>query len=176
MQRNHSFILLIALPLLFAILASAQHSPKAQLRVRLAVDRASYRLDGEIHLDAVRENTGNCDLFIYRRWEWGGPSRFRVFDANGAEVKTVMYAVDDPPPLTSSDFVLLHPGESLKTQVKRKMTEFVKVPGNYEFSIEYSSYLPEDLARKYIPKTDVPFWSAKQGTVTSNRIKLRVTE
>jgi hypothetical protein len=167
------FILAAALSTIFV---SAQDAPKGQLSVRLTSDRASYSLRGNLELEVVRENTGNSSVFIYRRWEWGAFSKIRAFDSKGSEIKDVLWQIDDPPPLTSSDFILLNPGELLGTQLKVSVTQFVKKPGDYEFLVEYRSYLPDDLARNYLQRDDVPFWSRERKKLTSNKIKLRITE
>ena len=99
-----------------------------------------------------------------------------MFDSKGSEIKDALWAIDDPPPLTSSDFILLNPGEFLGTQLKVSARQFVKSPGDYEFLVEYRSYLSEDLARKHIQRRDVPFWSRERSKLTSNKIKLRITE
>jgi len=85
-----------------------------------------------------------------------------------------VYPTDDPPPLTASDFVLLQPGQIFATRIERRVNDFVKSPGEYELVVEYSPYLSDDLARKYIKGTEIPFWSKRRGTVTSNRIKIRI--
>ncbi len=54
--------------------------------------------------------------------------------------------------------------------------EFLNEPGVYEFAVEYTSYLSEDYARDIMKMPRVPFWSRQRGTITSNRIKLRITE
>ena len=96
--------------------------------------------------------------------------------SKGNENTEVLWPIDDPPPLTSTDFILLKSGDSLGTKLKMSVKQFVKSPGEYELFVEYRSYLSEDLARKYIPQHDVPFWSRERNTVTSNKIKLRITE
>jgi hypothetical protein len=168
--------LILAAALLSALFVSAQDSPKAHLSVRLTSDRVSYSLRGNVHLDVARENTGNGRVFIYRRWEWGVISKIGVFDSKGDEITDVLWPIDDPPFLASADFILLNPGELQLTQLTMDVKQFVTSSGEYEFLVEYRSYLSEDLARKYIPRRDVPFWSRDRRTVTSNRIKLRITE
>jgi hypothetical protein len=131
---------------------------------------------GSLQLEVARENTGNASLFIYRRWEWGMLSKIRVFDSKGTEITDVRWAIDDPPPLTQSDFILLNPGEFLGTRLNVTVAQFVKKPGDYEFLVEYKSYMSEDLARKYIQRREIPFWSREHGKLTSNKIKLRITD
>ena len=67
-------------------------------------------------------------------------------------------------------------GESLGTVLTMSVKQLVKSPGDHEFFVEYKSYLSDDVARKYIPSRDVPFWSRNRNTLTSNRIKLRIME
>jgi hypothetical protein len=141
--------------------------------VRLNSDRHSYSLRDNIRLEVVRKNTGRASVFVYRRWEWG-ISKIRVFDISGKEVEDVMYAVDDPPPLSASDFILLHPGERIRTRVDRQISDLVKRPGDHELIVEYTPYLTDSLAHQYTKRSDIPFWSKLRGTVTSNRIKLHV--
>ncbi len=168
--------LVLAVAFLSSVFLYSQNAPKTQLSVRLTSDRASYSLRDDIQLEVVRENTGDGRVFISRRWEWGTISKIRVFDSKGNEITDVLWPIDDPPSLTSTDFILLRPGDFLGTKLKKTVKEFVKNPGDYEFFVEYRSYLSEDLARKYILQRDVPFWSRERNTVTSNRIKLRITE
>jgi hypothetical protein len=169
--------LALAGTLLSAIFVCSQNAPKTQLSVRLTTDRVSYSLRDDVQLEIVRENAGNGKVVIYRRWEWGTISKIRVFDSKGKEItEEVLWPIDDPPQLTSSDFILLKSGDFLRTKLKMSVKQFVRSPGDYEFFVEYSSYLPEDLARKYIPQRDVPFWSRERKTVTSNKINLRITE
>jgi len=167
---------ILAAVTLSTLLVSAQNGPKPQLSVRLGSDKDSYSLRGNLQLKVVRENTGNCSVAIHRRWEWGAFSKIRMFDSKGSENKEVFYAVDDPPPLTPVDFIVLNPGEWFGTQLNEDVRAFVKSPGDYEFLVEYRTYLSEDLARKYVPRRDAVFWSRERTTVTSNRIKLRITE
>jgi hypothetical protein len=166
----------LAATVLFAIFVCSQNAPKTQLSVRLTTDRASYSLHDDVQLEIVRENAGNGKVFIYRRWEWGTISKIRVFDSNGKESREVLWPIDDPPPLTSADFMLLKPGDFLRTKLKMSVKQFVSSPGDYEFFVEYRSYLSDDVARRYIRQRDVPFWSRERKTVTSNKIKLRITE
>ena len=54
--------------------------------------------------------------------------------------------------------------------------EFVNEPGEYEFVVEYTSYLSEHYAREVMKMPNVPFWSRERGIVTSNRIRVLVNE
>jgi hypothetical protein len=166
----------LAAALLSAFFVSAQNASKAQLGVRLSSESASCSLRGKVRFEVVRVNTGNGRLLIYRRWEWGTISKLRVFDSKGNEITDVLWPIDDPPSLRSTDFILLNSGESLGTPLTMSVKQFAKSPGDYEFLVEYRSYLSEDLVRKYIPSREVQFWSRERSTVTSNKIKLRITE
>jgi hypothetical protein len=100
----------------------------------------------------------------------------RVFDAKGHEVRTDFLADELPPPPQPYDFVLLEPGEFLGTHVQGAAKEFVNAPGEYEFVVEYTSYLSEQYTKEVMKMPNGPFWSRERGTVTSNRVKVRVTE
>lgn len=144
--------LALAVALLSAIFAYSQDA-KTQRSVRFGSDRSSYSLRDDVQFNIARENTGKSRLVIYRRWEWGGASKIRVFDSKGNENTEVLWPIDDPPPLTSTDFILLKSGDFFLTKLKMSVKQFVKNPGEYEFFVEHGSYLSDDLAREYIPGT-----------------------
>jgi hypothetical protein len=164
-----AFVVLLALAL------EGNGSIKPRLQVSIKSGKSSYSLRGDLQLELTRKNVGDSDLAIHRRWEWGS-SKIRVFDSRNEELQDVFLRIDDPPVLDPSHFVVLKPGESDRTQIEGGVTEFVKNPGQYEFLVEYKSYLPEERARKYLNRKNVQFWSDKQGPVTSERIKVQITE
>jgi hypothetical protein len=101
----------------------------------------------------------------------------RVFDSKGHEVRTDFLADELPPPPQAYDFILLGPGDFLGMHMGGPATEFVNKPGEYEFVVEYSSYLSEDFAREVMKMpAQVPFWSRERGATRSNRIKINITE
>jgi hypothetical protein len=165
----------LAVVISLAVLSVVALAQCPTLAVRLTSDKESYSVRGTLQLKVVRENPGNCSVVIPRRWEWG-ISKIRVFDSEGIENKDVTYAIDDPPALRSIDFIVLNPGEWFGTRFNSVVRAFVKSPGDYEFLVEYRSYLSEDLAKKYVPRRNGVFWSGERATVMSNRIKLRITE
>ena len=153
-----------------------QKEPK--LGVNLASQQVTYSLRSDIQLTVVRENVGQGELLVPRQWGWGVMrTNIRVFDAMGHEVRTDFLADELPPPPRPYDFVLLGPGEFLGTHIGGPAKQFVNKPGEYEFVVDYNSYLSEDYAREAMKMpSEVPFWSRERGTTTSSRIKLRVTE
>lgn len=167
--------LIVAVACLSTELASAQTEPK--LGITLQTKQQSYSLRGEIELVIVRENQGRESVLVPRQWGWGVMrTDIRVFDAKGHEVRTDFLADELPPPPQPYDFVLLEPGEFLGTHTRGAAKEFVNIPGEYEFVVEYTSYLSEHYAREVMKMPNEPFWSRERGTVTSNRVKVRVTE
>jgi hypothetical protein len=117
------------------------------------------------------------NYLIPREWGWGATrTDIRVFDAQGHGVKTDFIADELPPPPKPYDFIVLEPGDFVGTHTGGPAREFVSEPGDYEFVVEYSSYLSEDFARKLMNMPSLPFWSRERGSVTSNRIKLRITK
>ena len=168
------FWLLVAVACLSATSAWAQTEPK--LGIILQVEEQSYSLRGDIQLVIIRENQGRERLLVPRQWGWGVMrTDIHVFDAKGHEVRTDFLADELPPPPKPYDFIVLEPGEFVGTHMGAAAKEFVNAPGEYEFVVEYTSYLSEDYAREVMKMPDMPFWSRERGTVTSNRIKLRVT-
>jgi hypothetical protein len=167
--------LIVAVASLSTELASAQTEPK--LGITLQTKQQSYSLREEIELIIVRENQGRESLLVPRQWGWGVMrTDIRLFDAKGHEVRTDFLADELPPPPQPYDFVLLEPRQFLGTHVRGAAKEFVNIPGEYEFVVEYTSYLSEHYAREVMKMPNEPFWSRERGTVTSNRIKVRVTE
>jgi hypothetical protein len=110
-----------------------------------------------------------------RRWG-GGRTNIWVYDSNGKEVTTSFLADEIPPPPQPWDFVVLDSGQFLGTRVDESVKHFVNKPGNYEFVVEYASYLSEQYAREVMKMPDAPFWSRERGASLSNRIKVTVTE
>jgi len=160
---------------LSAFAAVTQEQPK--LAVTLSAERSSYALHDDVQLVVVRENTGGRSISVPREWGWGVQrTNIRVFDAKGNEVRTSFLADELPPPPQPYDFVLLGSGDFLGTHVSDAATRFVNEPGEYEFVVEYTSYLSEDYAKRVLKlPPDVPFWSRERGTITSNRLKLHIS-
>ncbi len=171
-MKRCSLIFTLACLLPLHVLAQDQ----AKLGIVLRTEQDSYSMHSDIRLVIVRENRGEETLIVPRQWGWGVMrTDIHVFDAKGHEVRTDFLADELPPPPKSYDFIVLGPGEFVGTHMGAAAKEFVNAPGEYEFVVEYTSYLSEDYAREAMKMPDMPFWSRERGTVTSNRIKLRVT-
>jgi hypothetical protein len=111
-------------------------------------EKNSYKLHDTIRLIFVRENKGAQDLLVPRQWGWGVMrTDIHVFDSKGREVRTDFLADELPPPPHPYDFILLEPGRFIGTHMDGKATEFVKSAGDYEFVVEYTSYLSEQYAQ-----------------------------
>jgi hypothetical protein len=169
------FVVTVALACLSALSASAQKESK--LGILLRAEQDTYSLRSDIRLVIVRENQGQQDLIVPRQWGWGATrTNIRVFHAKGHEVRTDFLADELPPPPQPYDFVVLGPHEFVGTHTGGAAKEFVNEPGEYEFVVEYTSYLSEHYAREVMKMPNVPFWSRERGIVTSNRIRVRVNE
>jgi len=169
------FIVIATLPFVLALSVFAQNEPK--LGVILRPEQDSYSMHSDIRLVIVRENQGQQNLIVPRQWGWGVMRTvIHVFDTKGHEVRTDFLADELPPPPQSYDFIVLGPEEFVGTHMGAAAKEFVNGPGDYEFIVEYTSYLSDHYARDVMKMPALPFWSRERGTVTSNRIKLRVTE
>jgi hypothetical protein len=174
-RRMKRFLVIVALACLSALSVLAQEASK--LGIILRSEQESYSLHSDIRLVIVRENQGQQDLLVPRQWGWGVMrTNIRVFDGKGHDVTTDFLADELPPPPQPYDFILLQPGEFVGTHMGGAAKEFVNQPGEYEFVVEYSSYLSEHYAREAMKMPSVPFWSRERGTTTSNRIKLRITD
>jgi len=160
---------------LSAFTAVAQVQPN--LAVRLSAEQSSYTLHDHVQLVIVRENRGDHNIAVPKELGWGiGRTNIRVFDAKGNEVRTPFLADELPPPPRPYDFLLLGPAGFAGTHVREAVTDLVNEPGEYELMVEYTSYLSEHYAREALKlPPDAPFWSQECGTITSNRIKLRIT-
>jgi hypothetical protein len=152
-----------------------QNEPK--LAIILKSEKKSYSLHSNIRLTFVRQNQGTRNLLVPRQWGWGlMRTDIHVFDAKGREIKTDFLLDELPPPPQPYDFVLLEPGEFLGLYKEAPATQFVSSPGDYEFLVEYTSYLSDEFAREAMKMPGFPFWSRERGTMSSNRIKLHITE
>jgi hypothetical protein len=168
----------------FVFLALVCFSPvlllgqKEKLGVTLASQQGTYSLHSDIQLTIIRENRGDQKLLVPRQWGWGlMRTDIRAFDADGNEVRTDFLADELPPPPQPYDFVLLEPGDFIGTHMGGPAKKFVNKPGEYEFVVEYTSYLSDDYAREVMKMpVQVPFWSREHGTTTSNRIKISITK
>lgn len=149
-----------------------------KLGVTLSSQQGSYSLHSDVELTVVRENRGDRDLLVPRQWGWGVMrTDIRVFDAKGNQVGTDFLSDELPPPPQPYDFVLLGPGDFVGTRIGGPAKEFVNKPGEYEFVVEYTSYLSEGFARDVMKMpAAVPFWSRERGATTSNRIKINITK
>ena len=169
------FLGIAAVACLSAVSMLAQSAPKLSITVR--TEQESYSFRGDVRLVLVRENQGQQDLLFLRQWGWGVMrTDIHVFDAKEHEVRTDFLADELPPPPQPYDSVLLQPCEFLGTHMGGAAKEFVKQAGEYELVVEYTSYLSENYAGEVMKVPSLPFWSRERGTVTSNRIKVRITD
>jgi hypothetical protein len=163
--------------LLSTIPCQSQTSSSPQLRVTIQSEQHSVSLRDEVHLMVMRENSGEGPLIVPRQWGWGtGRTEIHVFDSQGKEVQTEFLADELPPPPQPYDFIVLDPGEFVGTRLHEPVTQFVKTPGEYEFVVVYTSYLSDKYARQTMKMPNAPFWARDRGAVTSNKIKIRVTD
>lgn len=158
-----------------AVFAVGQSSPAVAVRLRFA--KLQYKLSDKIELEIVRENVSNERLAVSSLWFWGVMrTDIHVFDKAGHEIRTDFFADSVPYPPKPYDFVVLEPREFIGTGLRESAKQFVKVPGEYDFEVEYTSEISDDLARKMLQlPPDVPFWSREHGTISSPRIKVRIT-
>lgn len=158
-----------------AVFVAGQSGPAVAVRLRFAKNQYSIR--DRIELEIVRENVSDQRLAVSSLWFWGVMrTDIHVFDKAGHEIRTAFLADSVPYPPKPYDFVVLEPGEFIGTGLRERAKQFINVPGEYDFEVEYTSEISEDLARKMLQlPPDVPFWSRERGTISSPRIRVRIT-
>jgi hypothetical protein len=168
-------LLVVAFIVVSAVFVVGQSGPALAVRLRFAKNQ--YSIHDKIELEIVRENVSNERLAVSSLWFWGVMrTDIHVFDEGGHEVRTDFLADSVPYPPKPYDFVVLEPGEFIGTGVRESVKQFVNVPGEYDFEVEYTSEISEDWARKVLQlPPDVPFWSRERRTISSPRIRVRIT-
>jgi hypothetical protein len=158
-----------------AVLMAGQSGPA--LAVHLHFAKNQFRIGDRIELQIVRENVGHEALAVSRLWFWGVMrTDIHVFDKAGHEVRTSFLADSVPYPPKPYDFVVLEPGDFIGTGLDESAKRFVNVPGEYDFEVEYTSEIAEDWARKMLQlPPDMSFWSRERGTISSPRVRVRIT-
>ena len=158
-----------------AVFAAGQSGSAVAVRLRVAKNQYSIR--DRIELEVVRENVGDERLAVSTLWFWGVMrTDIHVFDKAGHEIRTDFLADSVPYPPKPYDFVVLEPGEFIGTGLIENGKKFVNRPGEYDFEVEYTCEISEDLARKMLQlPPDVPFWSRERGTISSPRVRVRIT-
>lgn len=154
---------------------AGQSGPALAVRLRCAKDKYSIR--DRIELEIVRENIGEQPLAVSSLWFWGVMrTDIHVFDEAGHEIRTDFLPDSVPYPPKPYDFVVLEPGEFIGTGLRESAKQFVNSPGEYDFEVEYTSEISEDLARKMLqlPRY-VPFWSRERGSISSHRVRIRIS-
>lgn len=152
-----------------------QNGPELGVHLRMAKD--SYSIREKIDLEITRENKGQNALAVSSLWFWGvRRTDVHVLDKSGHEVRTDFLADSVPYPPKPYDFVVLWPGEFIGTRLDQSASDFVKTPGEYDLFVEYTCEISENLARKMLQlPADVPFWNRERGTISSNRVRVRIT-
>jgi hypothetical protein len=158
-----------------SVLMAGQSGPALAVRLRFAKNRYSIR--DRIELEIMRENVGQGPLAVSSRWFWGVMrTDIHVFDKAGHEIRTDFLADSVPYPPKPYDFVVLEPGDFVGTGLRESAKRFVNSPGEYDFEVGYTSEIPEDFARKILQlPPDMPFWSRERGTISSSRVRVRIS-
>lgn len=157
------------------VFMEGQSGPALAVHLRFA--KNSYSIHDRIEFEIVRENVSQEPLAVSSLWFWGVMrTDIHVFDKAGHEIRTDFLADSVPYPPKPYDFVVLQPGEFLGTSLREEGKHFVKTPGEYLFEIDYTSEISEDLAKKMLQlPPDVSFWSRERGTISSPRVRVRIT-
>jgi hypothetical protein len=158
--------------------ARAKKQPsKLMLSVVVRTVKTSYSIKENINLEIQLENVGTEPLLLYRNLGWGvGRTDVRVLDSDGKDVNTTFLADEIPPPPRDKDFIELRPSEFFGIRLSESAAHFVNVPGTYNFFVDYTSFVSEEWVHKYVKLPPRPVWSRERGTITSNKLKIGITE
>ena len=161
--------------LLMCSLAAAQSADlEPELTVTLRSMKSGYRITDEIKLEVELLNAGHRPFLIRRQLGWGyGRTDIGVFDSKGKQVVTTVLADELPPPPVAEDFLKLGPHEFFGVLVQEPITNFVNVPGTYQFVVNYTSHVSDEWVRDHL-KLPMLFWSRERGTVQSQRVTVVV--
>lgn len=164
-----------ALLVVYSTVAAGQSGPALAVRLRFA--KSEYSVRDKVELEITRENIGQERLTVSSLWFWGvRRTDIHVFDTGGHEIRTDFLSDSVPYPPRPYDFVVLEPGDFVGTRLIDAAKTYVNVPGEYDFEVNYTSEISEEFARKMLqlpPK--MPFWSRERGTVSSPRVRVRIT-
>lgn len=149
--------------------------PRLSVAIRSA--KSSYSIRENIDFEIRLENVGQEPLLVCRWLGWApGRTELRVLDSHGKDVYANFLADEVPPPLRDEDFIELKPDKFFRVRLSESATDFVNTPGSYAVFVEYRSPASEEWVRQYLHLQHLPLWSREQGTVISNRIRLKITK
>lgn len=158
-------------------LAEEKPSAKSILSVSIRSSKSSYNIKEKIVLQIQLENGGNESIIVPRVWGWGfGRTDVGVFDSNGKQVVTSFLADEIPPPPHEKDFIELKANEFFGILLSEDATDFVNVPGTYDFVVAYTSPFSERDIRKVTPALQAPRWGWEKGTTVSNKLRLDISK
>jgi hypothetical protein len=154
-----------------------KQSSKVMLSIAVRTAKTSYSIQENINLEIQLENVGTESVLLYRNLGWGvGRTDVRVHDKDGKDVNTTFLADEIPPPPGDKDFIELRPNEFFGIRLTESATHFVNVPGTYDFSVEYTSFVSDEWVRKYVKLPPHPVWSRERGTIVSNKLRIDIRE
>jgi hypothetical protein len=173
---NIVVFLLLLMGVSLAYSQTQKTNPKLEVSIRS--QKITYSLKEDLQLEIQLTNTGTDSLFIDGGLFFDdGRLNLWIFDEKGKQVYPALPRdLLPPPPPNKRNFLELHTDEFFGLRINDPMKNLVNSPGTYEIVVDYMSFIPEDWARKYLRLPIAKLWTLERGKVTSNRIRITVTE
>ena len=167
----------VLIGVLNALVLLAQTRKEQTLSLSVRSGPKAYSINENIQLEIQLENVGSDSVLVCRCRGWGvGRMDVQVFDSNGRQVTTSFFADELPPTPREKDFIELKPHEFFGVRLDENSTHFVNGPGRYDFLVEYTSWVGEGWAKKYLHLPHLELWSRERGALVSNKVRIEVTE
>ena len=143
------------------------------LELTLETDRDSYKLTDEMTVRVLLTNKSKSPIYIYVPLEWGESASISIWFKDVPSRKDVPeYFIPDsltPPPSSKEDFVKLLPDHVFGVVFTSTLKDFnLRQKGSYEVTADYHSPIPASM------NFGLPIWSREKGSVSSNRVTIRV--
>lgn len=173
---NIPVFLLLLMSVSLAYSQKQKNNPKLEVSIRS--QKTTYSLKEDLQLEIQLTNTGTDSLFIDGGLFFDdGRLNLWIFDEKGKQVYlTLPRDLLPPPPPNKRNFLELHKDDFFGLRVNEPLKDLVNSPGTYEIVVDYMSFIPEDWARKYLRLPIAKLWTLERGKVTSNRIRITVTD
>ena len=146
---------------------------ESPLKVRLEVDRRSYRVGDEITGEILLKNTSRAPLYLYAEFDWGMSGSDSLFARDavaGKDLPSSLIGTALPPPPGSKDqFIKLLPGYIYGVEFGCSLKELgVEKKGTYDLLASYHSPIPMRYG------LGLPIFSREMGTIEAIPVRITV--
>ena len=148
---------------------------KPALQVDLLTDKSSYRFTDPIQIKVFIANCSQSRVYLYSLMDWGESASFSIWLSDAVSGKglpqTFWGSPPSPPPTSRENFLGLDPDYIYGEMFREKLADFgVHRKGEYLLVAEYHSPVPSSM------NFGIPIWSREMGAVSSNTVRIKVTE